>query len=101
MPIEIEGANPQQFSEGTLAYKGSLRTNAPVRLTPVVRPGTIPSAQVARWIDTPLAMLGRHWPSNWAHAVCDDYFPLWRKEGEGGFIRRPLSTRVRPLSQGC
>lgn len=79
LQIDIEGAGTAGFSGGVLAFKGSLRTDAPVRLSPVVRPGRVPAAQVAKWVDTPLVMLGRHWPSNWAHAVCDDYFPLWRE----------------------
>ena len=76
--IDIAGAGVAvPFSGGHVANKGSIYTGAPVRLLVRVRPGRIPADKVVQWIDTPLAMLGRHWPSNWAHAVCDDYFALW------------------------
>lgn len=48
-----------------------------MKVVPVVRPGRIPEERVAAWIDTPQAVISRHYLKNFAHVVCDDLYPLW------------------------
>ena len=44
---------------------------------PTVRAAAIPADLVAAWVDHPIFVLNRHYPGNYAHAVCDDMFPIF------------------------
>ena len=73
LPMPLDKWPPK----GPLAFSGVLLMTAPMKILPETRPGSIPEEQVAAWIDAPQTVLARHYLRNFAHVVCDDWYPLW------------------------